>query len=660
MIRLGPIAAFLVAAFTALAPLAAKPVGDKDPWAAPALADAPSTNQGERILSFRSDILVNRDSSLDVTETIRVLAQGQNIRRGIYRDFPTRYQRNGRTVRVGFSVASVQRDGRVEPWSRESISNGVRVRIGDADVMLPTGEHVYVIRYTTTRQLGFFPNYDELYWNVTGNDWMFAIDSAEARIRLPQPVALGQRATYTGPQGSTSSDAQVVAEHPGDISFRTTRPLGPREGFTVAVAWPKNVVTPPPPPSAFSVFLERHGALAAAIFAFLALGGFYYYAWLRAGRGPIPGTVVPLFEPPEGMSAAAVRFVRRMGFDNRAYAAAIVESGVKGKIRLVEEEGGFFSRKKTRIEETADGGDLPTPERTMLRALFAAGPNVEMEKSNHRLFGAARSALDEGLTAAYKGKLFLTNKGWAWAGMALMVAMMLLIGAMLISADPFAEPGAALVAWAGFGLMLTALGLAPSARRSGGWGWLALAGSVLAGLAGCVCLIGTLGLGSGVWQVLAILAPLLTLPLIISAFWWMAAPTREGRAVMDRIAGFQRYLSVTEENRLEVLHPPEKTPELFERFLPYAIALGVENRWADRFAGVLAAAAADPNRQGSGMAWYVGSQSAWSNPSRFVGTVGGALASSVAAASTAPGSSSGSGGGGSSGGGGGGGGGGGW
>jgi uncharacterized membrane protein len=140
----------------------------------------------------------------------------------------------------------------------------------------------------------------------------------------------------------------------------------------------------------------------------------------------------------------------------------------------------------------------------------------------------------------------------------------------------------------------------------------------------------------------------------------MAAPTSDGRAVMDRIAGFEQYLSITEEERLEALHPPEKTPELFERFLPYAIALGVENRWADKFASVLAAAAADPTRQGGTFGWYSGSSNAWSNPSRFAGVVGASLACGVASASTAPGSSSGSGGGGSSGGGGGGGGGGGW
>jgi len=129
--------------------------------------------------------------------------------------------------------------------------------------------------------------------------------------------------------------------------------------------------------------------------------------------------------------------------------------------------------------------------------------------------------------------------------------------------------------------------------------------------------------------------------------------------VMDRIAGFERYLSVTEEDRLETLHPPEKTPELFERYLPHAIALGVENRWASRFAGVLAAASAAPGDRGH-MGWYSGSQNPWSNPGMFATAVGASLVSSTAAASTAPGSSSGSGGGGSSGGGGGGGGGGGW
>jgi uncharacterized membrane protein len=159
-------------------------------------------------------------------------------------------------------------------------------------------------------------------------------------------------------------------------------------------------------------------------------------------------------------------------------------------------------------------------------------------------------------------------------------------------------------------------------------------------------------------RILPLLIPLLALPVVLTAFAWMAAPTREGRAVLDRIAGFRHYLSITEEDRLEALHPPEKTPELFERYLPYAIALKVENQWADRFTATLAAAAA--SGQAQTMAWYSGHSDPWNDPGGFADSVGSSLASTISSSSTAPGSSSGSGGGGSSGGGGGGGGGGGW
>src|SRR3712207_1756743 len=196
---------------------------------------------------------------------------------GLLRDFPTRYERGGRTVRVGFEVEQVQRDGRDEPWTTEGIDNGVRVRIGSADIFLPNGEHSYTIRYRTTRQLGFFDAYDELYWNVTGNGWAFPIDVASARVRLPQPVRFGQRAFYTGPQGSTASNAAVVEEAPGTMLVRTTAPLDQFEGLTIALAWPKGVVTPPPPPSARALWLERHAPPAAAILPLLGLGGFYFH-----------------------------------------------------------------------------------------------------------------------------------------------------------------------------------------------------------------------------------------------------------------------------------------------------------------------------------------------------------------------------------------------
>jgi uncharacterized membrane protein len=148
------------------------------------------------------------------------------------------------------------------------------------------------------------------------------------------------------------------------------------------------------------------------------------------------------------------------------------------------------------------------------------------------------------------------------------------------------------------------------------------------------------------------------------AFPWLQAPSVEGRRIMDQIEGFREYLGVAEEGRLNALSPPDKTPELFERFLPYAVALDVENAWATRFAAVLAAAGTAATAAAT--SWYVGNNDWSRDPVGFADHLGSDLNHTIAAASTAPGSSGGgsdsggSSGGGSSGGGGGGGGGSGW
>jgi uncharacterized membrane protein len=163
-------------------------------------------------------------------------------------------------------------------------------------------------------------------------------------------------------------------------------------------------------------------------------------------------------------------------------------------------------------------------------------------------------------------------------------------------------------------------------------------------------------LNTGWW--LPLFLPALAAPLVLSAFWWISAPTPQGRAVLDHISGFKQYLSIAEGERLDrMTGAPDDTVQVFEKYLPYAIALGVENRWANRFAAVLAAAAAQGHQ---GFVWYSGSSSPWDNPTGFTHDVGSSLASTISSASAAPGSSSASGGGGFSGGGGGGGGGGGW
>src|SRR6187402_934456 len=166
----------------------------------------------ERILSFDSVVAVHADGHLDVTETIVVRAEGSRIRRGIYRDFPTRYvDGNGLRHSVGFTVQSLQRDGQPEPWFTEPLPNGVRVNFGDDDFLPTPGDFSYVLSYRTERKLGFFDDHDELYWNATGNGWEFAIERATASISLPQAVAASELRVdaYTGATGSRADATEA-------------------------------------------------------------------------------------------------------------------------------------------------------------------------------------------------------------------------------------------------------------------------------------------------------------------------------------------------------------------------------------------------------------------------------------------------------------------
>ncbi len=607
-------------------------------------------------MSFVSDVMVQPDSALEVTETIDVRSEGTAIRHGILRDFPTLYRnRNGSRVRVGFAFEGAARDGHEEPASVEPLSNGVRMRIGDADTEIEPGTHRYVLRYRTTRQVGRFKDYDELYWNATGNGWAFPIDSAEARIHLPSPAGFGQRAAYTGPQGSTDSNAQVVSESDSEIVFRTTWPLGPYEGLTVAASFPKGVVGEPNGSTRLAWWFSDYGPPIIGFLGLLATLAFYFVAWHRAGRNPRAGTIVPLFSPPDDLSPAGMRYVVNENADNRAFAAALVDMGVRGHIRIRDEEGGWLSGDTRTIERLSSSTSLPDEEEAALRQLLSTGETIAMKQENHAKFSSAKSALEGILKARYEGKLFKRNYGWAAAGLAVFLVAMWLSAAAVALATGFADTLTILVA---LGAAVTAV-LFLLLRQSVG-----SRGTCLFSGLGMLFGFGALALGlplfvealnSGWW--FPLLLPALAVPVVASGFWWMAAPTAEGRRVLDHIAGFRQYLSITERERLDRMMPPDDTPELFEKYLPFAIALGVENRWADRFAPILAAAAAQGQQ---GFAWYSGSNSPWSDPDGFTNSVGSSLASSVSSASTAPGSSSGSGGGGSSGGGGGGGGGGGW
>ena len=549
----------------------------------------------ERILAYDSTVEIRADGSLDVTEHITVRAEGNQIRRGIYRDFPTRYRdRRGNRVVVGFEMQEVLRDGKPEPWFLENKANGVRINTGNDDFLAVPADHAFTLRYRTTRQLGFFEQHDELYWNAIGTGWAFPIERGSVEVRLPQPVAAGQLQAegYTGAQGTQGQGFKASVTAPGIARWELTQPLAAQEGFTVVLGFPKGIVAAPTRMQRWLWLLKDNRGALAALAGLLLLGVFCLRRWQHVGRDPAPGVIITRYDPPPGYSPAGLRFVQRMGYDARCFSADLLSLAVAGKLRIHREKG--LLKDDWELEKTATPGPVTTTEAdAMLPKLFAGDSlTLELKNTNAAAVAGAQlvhlSALDKRLRPA----MFQRNGGSI--GMA--------------------------------ALILVATG-------------------VLALL---------LGGGNGLLITLPLLLIMLVMVILFAVL--VKAPTPEGRRLLDEIEGLKRYLSVAERDELKNLPGPEATPVLdakrYENLLPYAVALEVEDAWTGKFtaaAGAAAVAAAT-----AGISWYRGSN--LGDLGSFSKAMGSSLTSQISASSHAPGSSSGGGGGGFSGGGGGGGG----
>ncbi len=542
----------------------------------------------ERIISYDSDIRIEPSGTLLVTEDIKVQANGNQIRRGIYRSFPTKYKdKMGTRFKVDFEVVDVFKDGSPEPYFTEQKGNGEIVYIGDKNNLLSPGIYTYSITYRTTRQIGFFEEYDELYFNAIGGDWSFIIEQATISLTLPDGATVVQSAAYSGPQGATGC-ACTLTENGNQVTIKTTQPLSPREQLTFAVAWPKGFVEEPTAvQKAASFFADNFHVL----FALVGLGlttFLYYKAWKKVGIDPPKGTIIPLFDPPPGFSPADTSFLHQMSLSQRAISAAIVHMAVKGHLKIIN------AKNKYSLERlTPDTTMLSAEEAAISTALFSKGDKIALDNKNHSTFSGSRMKANTILNKKMQPQYFSLNYKYLAKG--LIASVFLVV----------------------FTIMLSPTSTVP------------------------------------------FILIVLLIALVILFTYLIKAPTVEGRALMDDIEGFKMYLSVAEQQQLDALHEPNLTAERFEALLPYAMALGVENKWGAKFENALTKSAQDTSTSYS-PAWYAGAGAMAFSPQKFSAEMGKSFNSAISSASTPPGSSSGSGGGGSSGGGGGGGGGGGW
>ncbi len=624
-------------------------------FACPALAR-------EEIRSFTSDVVLNADGSVQVTETIEVNAEGAEIRRGIYRDIPVvMLGSDGGKVRPNLDVTGVTRDGDQEMFRVERMGDFQRIWIGNPDYFLDYGVHRYIIRYTMTRMAREFPDHDELYWNATGNYWIFPILSARATVKLPDGAVISDLAGYTGEVGSTEQAVSIKRSSDTSATFRASRALGAGEGMTIAVAFNKGVIAFP---TGFAALQQRLGdlrELLLPVLAALIAIAYNALAWFRIGRDPDKGTIIPLFHPPKGFSPPLVHYVHKWGFDNSGWPAltsAIFDLGVKGLV-VIDNAAGKLKIKTTgkQPEEVLAGGEkllfdyLSTEETTVIDK--TTGP--ELQKKRGEFIGAIESE--------NRSLWFRNNTGYTLLGLVLGLGLLVglvaldaltidwLIGAVVIGIVAGIAIGGIAHLRHGFQFL-----------RFFGLFWAAIFFFNVGGM--LVSTLSDLSINTGAISAISIVVVTIVFAVL------MRAPTLQGRKVMDQIDGFKLYMETAEKERMNMDAAPPMTVSRFERILPYAIALGVEKPWSSHFEAELARNAVADVSGTYRPGWYHGGSfgSAGNAASNTTNAVSAAAASMTAAmvaaqpvqASSSGFSSGGGGGGGSSGGGGGGGGGGGW
>jgi uncharacterized membrane protein YgcG len=573
------------------------------------LAVATAATAQERIKSYDVDLSIQPDGGLNVTETITVHAEGENIRRGIYRDFPTRYKdRYGNRVVVDFKPLAVERDGATEPWFTENKDNGVRINTGNDNYLPVPADFTYTLRYRTTRQIGFFGDHDELYFNAIGTGWEFAIERAHIVVHLPKTVPTEQLQVegFTGYQGYTEKNFRAEATELGTGEWTLRGALLPRQGFTIVFSFPKGIVTQPTSAQRWRWFFGDNGGVLIALVGLLALLLYCVRTWHRIGRDPAKGVIIARYDPPEKRSPASLRYLRRMGYDTRCFSSDVLALAVARTLSITQKDG--FLSKSWQIERerpTATTPALTLPQQDLLDGLFDGGISMlELKSSNATHIQAARAMHEKALKATLQPDYFRLNGGSVFL--------------------------AALIA-------VVSGGLAFLVARDGG---------------GVPIIIG--------------IGALMVITLVAFGFL-VRAPTLAGRKLLDEIEGLKLYLSVAERDELARMQepreaaaasllrrqesgaPPALDAERYEKLLPYAVALEVEEAWTDKFTAAVGAAAAA--QATSHMTWYRGDVGDLGSLSRAVGE---SFSSTIASASSPPGSSSGSGG--SSGGGGGGGG----
>jgi uncharacterized membrane protein len=517
-------------------------------FAAPVAAD-----DGWVVERFASDIEIQRDGRLLVTEAIDADFQLLSDRHGIFRDIPLRYRWDPDPTlvrRYEISVQSVRdANGRGLKYDTSESGANVRVKIGEAD-RLVAGKQTYRITYTVRGALNAFADHDELFWNVNGGDWAVPMRAVSATVHAAVD-AFTSATCFEGPRGSTRACQSSVS--PQRATFSATAALPTGQQLTIVAALRKGAIAVPAPilerreremREFFDVTPWTVGAALAVMIGGLAL---VVSRWLAAGRDEREReTIVPEYEPPDDMRPAQVGLLVDEHADTKDVTATIVDLAVRGHLVITElPTSGFLGGHKDwslkRTAGSAEPAALQPYERTILEGLFAL---AAFQGSDEVKLSALKEQFHATLAQAQR-ELYGDSVARGW-----------------FPADP------------------------QRVRQIyGGLGCLAL---VVAGAL-------VFGLGSAFGAGLVGLAAIVPAVAVLAFAPRMPRKTRTGAELLRRTLGFRRYMEVAETERQRFA----ERENIFSRYLPYAIVFGCVEKWARAFSDI------DATRATS--SWYAGS-----------------------------------------------------
>jgi hypothetical protein len=558
--------------------------------------------QLDRILSFAVDVSLRKNSTLEVREEFVAHSEGDYFRYGMVRELPidseARWDRRlvgpyAKDTGIRVKILEATEDGAPVSYEQGNAAGYPQLRLAPWTPLAP-GDHRFVVRYEADGVMQFLADHDQLYWNAVGHYWRLPVDETIVRVHLPPEVPPGvvtadafvggRGATATRPGAPAAPQLQRATLADG-FEFRAAN-LGSAQSTSIWLTWPKGfLMAPVLGPLAHDSFL-----LIAPTLLLL----YYIIVWLRLGRSPQRGTVAIQYQPPQGLSPAAVRYIRTTGCDGRSLAATMAQLAARGCIGI-EPQGSKY--KLTRLDGT-DPKALQPPlapeEFSVFEDLFEDGPEIVLDSHNPNPLNRYLMRIYFEVTKAAGNRYFTRNAGWLVLGT--FASFVTAIGMALTAhgRDGDAMTLLFLTWWFFFCFFLLGLivvmTLLPAIGRVmrglGGAKEVAIGSAVVAAFsAGGVAVLWQLKSGASLAYALSLLALVF---INIAAFPALRRLTPLGRQVRDEIEGFRTFLDKVEQDRMRRVNPSEEIADphgaaSFE-FLPYAIALDVREPWGDHLA----------------------------------------------------------------------------